>query len=546
MPKVKRAFNAKVYKADDTIKDMAAGLNLFDLNRYFNNAIVQGERKPIIGNDEARLTAVLSFCVADNSVVVRGEAGSGKSQILNAIISLMWGDEAYSDEEPSMMFIGAASDKGYLTTEKANKSKNYACHCAIPELQNALNLEDMIKLWCERKPYIYDRYGANHNEKLVLHPVPILTNIADENKKCKDLNEEIERRFVQVYTMSNKAQNERIQQYKARSRFMKPTQLYQMDKIHFSAIAYQLAKAHQIINGDSGYRVVNPFADSVRKLLPSNFTVSNTLIDYFFDLVEAITAFFWQYRTKDMKEKTIFSSLYDNWAAWQIAGKTLSDQALQTPGIGDEILDMLPFMPEFDEENANFTGERGISPDEISERLEEKGVNIKQTQLLEILYNMRRGFFVNTHHVGKKPYFYRKRKKPTTGDIDWITVLEDGIAAVADVYPEMSEQFNSNARRVKYEVAGGGAELDVWIHPTTGEVIDVLGNNAEGELADRIEKQAAKLCAEELDAGETYIDASNMAAEVITESFYDLCKKAGLTDEQVKQAIKKGCESVKK
>ena len=71
---------------------MSRATSLADLNRYFEGCVVLGKRDPIIDNYETRLLTVLLWGLMGKSVCLRGESGSAKTKILNAVTSLIYGD----------------------------------------------------------------------------------------------------------------------------------------------------------------------------------------------------------------------------------------------------------------------------------------------------------------------------------------------------------------------------------------------------------------------------------------------------------------------
>ena len=141
-----------------------------------------GKRDPIIDNYETRLLTVLLWGLMGKSVCLRGESGSAKTKILNAVTSLIYGDAGLDGSSSDVLWLNSSSAKGQLTPENAAWMAN-TYRCVIPELQNILtsqNLEAMLKLWMEDRPYIYSRNELGRQTiKITLPPKPVLTNLAD-------------------------------------------------------------------------------------------------------------------------------------------------------------------------------------------------------------------------------------------------------------------------------------------------------------------------------------------------------------------------------
>jgi hypothetical protein len=526
----------------DLVSARADELSLFDANRYFASAKVQGRRQPVIGNDDARMTALMMFAVAGRSVMVRGEAGSGKSQILNAVVSLMWGDTAFADGVDELMFIGAASDKAYLTPDKVDRIRAKSTHCVIPELQNALNLEDMIKLWCEDKPYIYDRamFGGAQSQKIALDPLPILTNIADENKKIKELNEEIERRFIQVYTDSTKEQNERIHEMKARHRMLPDHILYPFGEMDASALRLKCQYAHKLLHSKTaGIKVINPFANHIRTLLPAQYTVSCTLVDYLFDLTETITAYHWKKRMNN--ERRIFAELYDNWAAWQIIGPSITDASLKLTGLGREVMVVLPYLPPGDNDDITRQS-RAISDQDVMTKLEHRGIARSMKQVRSALGSLCWSYYAEEFTIpGRGKVYIATRKVVERANADWSRAFESGVEVMRRNYPELLDNFT--ARQMS------SAE---WIHPLDGTVHRVLGavEKTEKSEYDRVMREMEELayirafqaCTDE----ESRDDDAKMIQTEIETHMYNTLRENHIDVDDIRRQVEKGCARAQK
>ena len=110
---------------------------LYDLHRYFEGCWVLGKRDPIIQNFETRLLTALLWGVSGKSVCIRGESGSAKTKILNAVSTLFFSDTGMAGRNPELLMLNSSSAKGALTPDSAAMISN-SQRCVIPELQNIL------------------------------------------------------------------------------------------------------------------------------------------------------------------------------------------------------------------------------------------------------------------------------------------------------------------------------------------------------------------------------------------------------------------------
>ena len=99
------------------IKKRKSSLN--DLHRYFESCFVLGKRDPILENHETRILALLLWAIAGKSICIRGESGSAKTKILNAVTALIYGDEGLAGRNPNVLWMNSSSAKGHLTEDSS-------------------------------------------------------------------------------------------------------------------------------------------------------------------------------------------------------------------------------------------------------------------------------------------------------------------------------------------------------------------------------------------------------------------------------------------
>ena len=163
------------------------------------------------------------------------------------------------------------------------------------------------------RPHIYTRSEMGRQQiRLILDPKPILTNLADGNEQLPELPVEMKRRVISLPTFSNRELNEEVHHLKAINRMLPDEKLIKLTRTEVSGLRNACRKAMQIKQ-----RVINPGADIIRKAIPTNYTMSNTFIEYFFDVVEAVTKF--NHTERIMNNKYLYATPEDNFVSFLIA-----------------------------------------------------------------------------------------------------------------------------------------------------------------------------------------------------------------------------------
>ena len=436
----------QIYK--ETQNKMRDERTLHDLHRYFEGCWVLGKRDPIIQNAETRMLTALLWGISGKSVCIRGESGSAKTKILNAVSSLFFSDTGLQGRSPELLLLNSSSAKGALTPDSAamiSQSKR----CAIPELQNILtsqHLEAMIKLWMEDRPYIYTRSEFGRQQiRIILEPKPILTNLADGNEQLPELPVEMKRRVVSLPTFSNRELNEEVHHLKAINRMLPDEKLIKLTRTEVSGLRNTCRKAMSLKQ-----RVINPGADIIRKAIPTNYTMSNTFIEYFFDVVEAVTKF--NHLNRVSTDKYIYATPEDNFVSFLIAGDIFRDMSIGIQPIGKEIMEFIPKAEVW----GDLISEKetdAVHIDEITDYLTEQGFS-RSKKMLE--YTMSR--LVNTNFVrklGRANKFYRTRDFDFKQTIDWKLLVNETMKVMKEHHGEVYGEYQEN-------------DLHTYTHPFTG------------------------------------------------------------------------------
>jgi len=461
--------------------------NLFDIHRSFENFVYYGRFSPIVGNYEARLCTALVFPLKRVSVLLKGASGSGKSRIIKCAGEAIWGRDLFKDKVPEVLYMSNASSKGYITEELMDRIEHKCTHCVVPELQNAIagneTVESMIKLWTENEVFSYDRAEkfGRVTKKYILSPLPILTSIASENKHLERLGEEMERRFLPFYTVSNKEINEQVHKSKAKARSKVDEDLLSMTEHDKEDLRYHMKMASKIINP-----IKNPCAEFMQKMIPNNYVISNSQIDYWFDIVEAVTKFYYQnrpvFKTGRSKKEYLLSTPADNYIAWEIGGSATVLASMNIPDLGREVMDILPLRDDTTEDVA-------INLNEIIDGLSLKGIERTRKQLIGIMKSLESVSYAKRSETFKgRENFYRTKDYNFVTAINWTKCIEETIKVIKQDHPEIAERYISEY-----------CSNPIVPHPFTNEkikILDIPYNKQEEE--ERRKRRTGKVNLDEL------------------------------------------------
>ena len=429
---------------------MSRKTTLSDLDRYFEGCHVLGKRDPILENHETRLLTTLLWGIMGKSVCIRGESGSAKTKILNAVTALIYGDTGLNGTNPDVLWLNSSSAKGPLTPDNAERmSKSF--RCVIPELQNILtsqNLEAMLKLWMEERPYIYSRNELGRKTvRIILDPRPVLTNLADGNEQIQDLPVEMRRRVISLPTHSSKELNTRVHHQKALNRMLPDEKLVHLSRMEISNLRNRILKSASLAQ-----RVINPGADVIRTTIPANYTASNTFIEYYFDVIEAVTRF--NYTDRVMTDKYLFSTPEDNYIAFLLAGDIFRDMSIGITPIGKYIIDFVPKAEVWGDLVSEKESD-AVHIDEIVDYLSEIGISRTKKLLKETMSKLVDTNFVRQLPKGEK--YYRTQDFDFSQSVDWKDLIVTCIQHMETDFPEHAEEYQKN-------------DLHLCTHPLTGKV----------------------------------------------------------------------------
>lgn len=412
------------------------------IHRYFQTPS-QILPEPIIGNEGTRILSVLLWGVAGLNVVITGESGSAKTRISNATVSMIFGKKGLDMMNPMLYVIAKSSDKGQLTEEKARQIQQ-AYRCYIPELQNAKNLEDMLKLWAEGRPYKYTRAikGGQDVQEFVLKPLPVLTNLAELNEEMPDLHNEMKRRFISLPTVSGVDINAKVHTMKADLRARPDEEFRVIDKEEKSELRKHL---NSLVLSGSIMKVKNPLAPALQKVIPKFYTISNTIIDYFLSTVESITLFYHEHRPKSGKYHISLPG--DNYVAHLLSADIMRNLSLGlTTHVAESLIEFIPLRATWGDIGEG-GGSVGVTLDECVDFLFNEGHPRSKASVEDMLNRLVSANIIRVWEDKKSRRYYRTMdfNKFSGENIRWKEEIEKSFDFVKEHYPDVYEAYVDNA-----------------------------------------------------------------------------------------------------
>jgi len=472
------------------------GLELLDVNRSFDEQVINGNMDPVIGNEDIRTLAVILYGLRHKSICITGVAGSAKTTTTRGIINLLFGDQGLNDESAELLVYSGGSDKAFLNEDTVARLED-TTHLYIEELQNVFRgagggdsvMEDIFKTMTTGDTFHYTRTtgGGHGSETMAIKPMAILTTRANENQRFNDkkgFNEEYERRFISLYTRSDKIMNSKVHLRKALNEavpdgFIKITSgkkrsllrkhLFDVRMKDYDNIRGKRLGLNVSVDTETYVppaKIKNIMAPFVEHVIPKEFTISNTLIGYWHEAIKGITAFYYKDRMQVEKgNKTyLLSTPADVYMAWVLFGESLINQCFSIKDIGRKVLSILPVRSVSDE-MMNLNDVAPVSVDYIRDALLNDGMNRSSGQIEQIIATLMMAGYAKMEKSSTGKILYYKSKDYDSEfevGVNWPTVIDNVETLIRDLYPEVADEYIERYCKVP-----------LCVHPLKGEVVNL-------------------------------------------------------------------------
>ncbi len=418
---------------------------LYDLVLYSHNY----GKQPLVGEENAFLTAFLSFVMGRGAVLVKAFSGTGKTVLMNIIMSLIPENKKYGIE------LGSEKSPWYQTIE-INQSE----FVEVPELQKAVTNIDMVEIlknWGEGKAAKRKKTDIIIDATIdqILNPKPFITSVAMENRDAKiDNMEEFLRRVVKIPTDPSVQMTERVIKYKLQE-WSAPGSMKTMDMDG-------LKRIRSFIAGSLGERekldgFINPSANVLFDSIPRAFTISRSYIDYLRRLINSIALFYKNERIID--NKWLFVSPEDIWMGWEIYGMQFIESCLKVPILGDIIIPLFPPVDDGIADKGN-----SLTGAEVTSALKGQGYNLEKYNVRRILSSLVQSGYIDVLQDSKPFRYFKSPFILEIASLDIDAVMKESESV-------MSEQYEEHYRSYSERYLDGGTDV---IHPINGKRVNIL------------------------------------------------------------------------
>ena len=421
--------------------------SLYDLKRYFHNVEKQPEGgkiefAPVIGEDSNCLVASLAFIIEKVPVLIQGYAGSGKTQIMEAVSQLIPIDKKIT--------IKVGSDKAVWYKMKELNSKDFVI---ISEYQKVTgNFIEVLKDWGERRRAQYDVTDVTMDKDedqvrtKILPYKPFLTSKAYENKQA-EITEELGRRVIQLFTNSSISMNERILEYKLMCKAKKNSSMRTMNDDDIDRLKIHIS---QCIDLPEDMDIINPAAPALLEYIPKTFRISCSLVNYYLQIVDAIAKFYHKNRML-IDDHYLIATPEDNYLAWLIYGEQFIESCLEMNVVGRQILSAFPRVKASERIDGTYAPklDETITETELIEAMRAQGVVLKRGEVRkkinELIITGYIDEYENSSGGSRAKRFYKTQMATHLLDredaIDWMALREITMSHVKEEFPEQYDEY---------------------------------------------------------------------------------------------------------
>lgn len=439
---------------------------LYTINKCYDVA-KSGRYDGVVGEEQARMVLFTNFVLAERPVILRGNRGSGKTNLME-ITSLFC-------RNPTT--IANTSEKAH----QYMRDMNDRSHVFIPEFNKVTDgVIEMLKDFGEGASHFYSRTipGLNEIETIELKPKPFVTSIADENKNVNNLGEELLSRLTVVRTDSSIDQNLRVIEEKFK-RHQNPFYEKSVDSEQvYNAVSY--VKGLPSINN---YKFIYPAGTAMMKAIPPIFTDSRRDTDKYLYNTYGITMFhYWDRMSMEVDDNTyLFVTPVDMWLNHRIYQQVLIESALKCGPIENAILDIV--REEGGERRQSEFGDtvKGLTSGEIHTELQKRSYHSTVDAVKKYCDSLlNTGYLTRNEEV--RPYRYEinpNLERNYTVDLNWDEIVKACISFMQENFPDVADEYIA-----KHCV---GKKLEVQ-DPFTGETVLITDiEEPEPELDVQIE-----------------------------------------------------------
>lgn len=358
---------------------------LWTVSEYANNIYNEeaGEHRPLIGERETFLTAVVIFICAELGIIIRSYPGTGKSITADAVWALLPAEIKHR--------ILNLSDKGIWADVDRLMAARYVY---FGEWQKAAQNEDVVEIvkdWGEGRTAERSRtdvtqrneQGGFGKQTTRLTRRPILVTVASaDGKDDETLNEQVLRRYPEVATDPSKSQTREVVAMKGRQWDPSEEGILTMTDEEQEQVREHI---RMLIDGSPKDAILPGGEPLLLKTIPMDFPISRSITDIFKKMVNGVARFhhYDRLRWSDRKGKEhLIATPADFWMALRIYGHNLMLNCLRVTATGKEILEVMPRLTQRGTNGGYIaTSREKLTVKDIRKALQKRGISLERAKV---------------------------------------------------------------------------------------------------------------------------------------------------------------------
>lgn len=408
---------------------------LHDLLRYFHNAKKKdGTLFPILGEDALALTCSISYLLEDTNFCIKAYSGTGKTVLMEAIMSLLPEGYVHTIEHLSETAV-------WYSADDINKAR----FVAIPEAQKIPEgVMEVIKTWADDRPAKRKKTDITKGMAVtqILWPKYVLMAVAVENDKGSAMfDAELERRCMIMHTNPTVKQTERVLKHKLRASALPSSKISNMTDEEMHNLREHIVDTLNERDEDDATIMKNPCAPFLFEAIPSAFPVSRSKVQYLLRFINAIARFYPDEIIRTEKDGKTYGLVTPkhNWLGLRIYLNSFVEECLHMPSHGTDILKLFP---DTRLDKFGFADSETVKMSENELKKAAKAVGLPFTKLRPVLSGLLMTGFLESEDDGKRILYYKSPLiNEPTAKINWSGLIEETKEFVRENWSEVGDEY---------------------------------------------------------------------------------------------------------
>ena len=408
---------------------------IYDLLRYFHIAKKKdGTLFPILGEDALALTSSISYLLEDTNFCIKAYSGTGKTVIMEAILSLLPEEWFHTIEHMSETAV-------WYEAENINKAR----FVAIPEAQKLPEgIMEVIKTWADDRPAQRKKTDVTMGAAVtqILWPKFVFMAVAVENDKGSAyFDAELERRCMIMHTNPTVKQTERVIKHKLLASALPATKISKMSDEEIDGLREHITTAIRERDEDDATIIKNPCAPFLFEAIPSAFPVSRSKVQYLLRFINAIARFYPDEIIRTEKDGKTYGLVTPkhNWLGLRIYLNSFVEECLHMPSHGTDILKLFP---ETRLDKFGFADSETVKMSEGELKKAAKAAGLPFTKLRPVISGLLMTGFLESEDDGKRILYYKSPLiNEPTAKINWSDLIGETKKFVTENWADVADEY---------------------------------------------------------------------------------------------------------